>query len=388
MTMAHVERWGRRGAWAYLWRELRTEHDLADFDAAGRRAALVLALVWVVVAWWSYVLERRGPNPPHVLASAAADLVLLGAWTLAFVRRDRAGRHEKEAIAFLVGAAGVTLVALEGWVSPGLFIGVVGAMGMASRIGPLGPVLALLVAAGYLAVVSVQGGFNLFVVLFGTGSLLAAYLFPVVGRRDRQLLRERAATEERERLAREVHDVLAHTLTALAVQLEGARMVLEDRSADPRALAAVDRAQRLAAAGLEETHQAVAALRGDAPPGPESLPRLAREFERETGVPTRFEVEGEPVPLRADAALAVYRAAQEALTNVRKHADATEVTVRLRYAGGGAELVVCDRGRPKPSVAPGGYGLAGIHERAELLGGRFESGARPDGFEVRLWVPA
>jgi signal transduction histidine kinase len=165
-------------------------------------------------------------------------------------------------------------------------------------------------------------------------------------------------------------------------------MILEERPGDPAALAAVDRAQRRTVAGWEETRQAVAALRGDMPPGPESLATLVREFEQATGVPTRLEVEGEQVALRSDAAVAIYRAAQEALTNVRKHADAAEVTVRLSYDERGAQLTVSDRGRPKAALVSGGYGLTGLRERAKLLGGRLESGPVPNGFEVRLWVPA
>ncbi|HEX4216529.1 MAG TPA: ATP-binding protein [Candidatus Dormibacteraeota bacterium] len=166
-------------------------------------------------------------------------------------------------------------------------------------------------------------------------------------------------------------------------------MLMEERPGDPRALGAVDRAQRLARAGIEETAQAVAALRGESPPGPDSVPRLVRQFETETGVRSRFEIVGERVPVSPEAGVAIYRTAQEALTNIRRHADATEVTVRLVYgAERGIELTVSDLGRPKPSLASSGYGLTGIGERAALLGGRFESGSMPGGFQVRLWVPA
>lgn len=201
---------------------------------------------------------------------------------------------------------------------------------------------------------------------------------------------ERAALAERARIAREIHDVLAHTLSALAVQLEGTRMLVEQRPGDPAAVAAVERAHRLATEGLAEAKRAIGALRGDKLPGPEGLSRLVAEFSAATGTPGRFEVSGEPTPLRSEANLALFRTAQEALTNVRKHTAATSVEVRLRYEPEGAELLVEDAA---PAVVPNkgllmsGYGLLGMRERAELVGGTLEAGPLPTGFRVRLWLP-
>jgi signal transduction histidine kinase len=218
--------------------------------------------------------------------------------------------------------------------------------------------------------------------------------------RDAQIRAARLA--ERTHLAREIHDVLAHTLSALALQLEGARLLAEQRPGDPAVAAAIERAHALARGGLDETRRAVGALRGDTPPGPDLLPRLVEDFERDTGTPCHLLVEGHPRLLPPDAALALYRAAQEALTNVRKHVDADEVTVRLRYdtsgsagpgevdahvPGDGIQLVVEDRGRPRPTLGKGGYGLAGVRERAALLGGTLETGPTPGGFRMRLWLP-
>jgi signal transduction histidine kinase len=150
----------------------------------------------------------------------------------------------------------------------------------------------------------------------------------------------------------------------------------------------VERASHLAREGLDETRRAVGTLRGDALPGPDALPRLAADFERDLGIPCRLTVAGDPVDLSPEARLALYRTAQEALTNVRKHADASAVDIHLRYGTDGAELTVEDQGVPRPSrVQGGGYGLSGLRERAELVKGALESGPTPTGFRVRLWLP-
>jgi signal transduction histidine kinase len=201
---------------------------------------------------------------------------------------------------------------------------------------------------------------------------------------------ERAALAERTRIAREIHDVLAHTLSALAVQLEGTRMLIEQRPGDPAALAAVERAHRLASEGLAEARRAIGALRGDSLPGADGLRQLADDFSAATGTPTTFDVDGEPIPLTPESQLALYRTAQEALTNVRKHArSATSVRVQLCYTADGAELVVEDTapGGAPPERSPTGYGLLGMRERAELVGGRLDAAPSPAGFRVRLWLP-
>lgn len=209
----------------------------------------------------------------------------------------------------------------------------------------------------------------------------------VLAGRDAQI--HAATLDERTRIAREIHDILAHTLSALAVQLEGTRLLVEQRPGDPAAVAALERASGLARDGLEETKRAVGALRGDALPGPEALPRLAADFERDTGIPCRLTVEGVEGPVTPEARLSLYRTAQEALTNVRKHTLASSVAILLRYTADGAELTVQDEGpcRPTP-LAGSGHGLEGMRERAELARGRLEAGPTSTGFRVRLWLPA
>jgi signal transduction histidine kinase len=132
-------------------------------------------------------------------------------------------------------------------------------------------------------------------------------------------------------------------------------------------------------------------LRGDELPGPERLPALVATFEHDTAIQTSISVTGEERTLDSDARLTLYRTAQEALTNVRKHARADRVEVRLAYEPHGARLTVEDFGAVdvQPASPDGaGYGLTGMRERAELLGGTLAADRTQAGFRVELWVPA
>ena len=200
---------------------------------------------------------------------------------------------------------------------------------------------------------------------------------------------EALALNERAHLARELHDILAHSLAGLVVQLEGARLLTRRTGADGAVVAAVDRSHALAKGGLDEARRAIEAMRGGEMPGPDRLGALAEEFREQTGVPTDLALDGPPRKLPSEARLAVYRTAQEALTNVRRHALADRVDLRLRYAADGTWLTVEDHGRPaNGSAEPGlGYGLTGMRERAELLGGRLVAEPTADGFRVELFLP-
>ncbi|HWD69369.1 MAG TPA: histidine kinase [Solirubrobacteraceae bacterium] len=201
-----------------------------------------------------------------------------------------------------------------------------------------------------------------------------------------------AASAERGRIAREMHDVLAHSLSALALQLESTRLLARDRNVDAEVARALDQAHGLAASGLDDARRAIAAARGDELPGPERLEALAGAFGDQSGLPVAIEVHGDPRELAPDARLAVYRTAQEALTNVRRHAAAQRVLVSLDYLPDSTVLVVEDHapdGTPPP-VAPvaGGYGLTGMRERAKLLGGELNACPTSHGFRVELRLPA
>lgn len=233
-----------------------------------------------------------------------------------------------------------------------------------------------------------------FLVLFGVQQLRQEQyrsqqlLSALEASRGREL--EAAKVAERTRLARDIHDVLAHSLTALVVQLDSARMLLEREHTSGDALEAVQRARHLAQEGLDETRRAVGTLRGDRVPGAAMLSTLVADFERDSGICCDFSVGGQAVELPSRAQLALYRTAQEALTNARKHAPGNPVRMRLEYDPAGAELTVEDSGPPSPPSPPdgGGYGLEGMRERAELLGGSLEAGPNDHGFRVRLWLPA
>ncbi|WP_328470272.1 sensor histidine kinase [Streptomyces sp. NBC_00448] len=198
---------------------------------------------------------------------------------------------------------------------------------------------------------------------------------------------ETAALAERARIAREIHDVLAHSLSAQAVHLEATRLLVERGVEREVVLERVVAARRMAREGLAETRQALSALRGDMAPVEEFL----RELVASEGA--RLEVDGEPRQLPAEAGLAVRRVAQEAITNVRKHAPGAEVVLRLEYRPKEVELEFRDFGGRSPvdnslGVSGSGYGLRGMRERAELLGGALDAGPAEEGFVVRLRVPA
>ncbi|BCJ35273.1 two-component sensor histidine kinase [Actinocatenispora thailandica] len=213
---------------------------------------------------------------------------------------------------------------------------------------------------------------------------------------ERLLASERAAREateragvlaERQRLAREIHDILAHTLSAQVVQLEGTRMLLRHGADTDAVLARVEQAQRLARDGLDETRRALDSLRGRSRPLTETLPALAAD------AGAGYTSEGDARDLGPEASLAIVRTVQEALTNVRKHARGAATTVRLRYAPDATTVEVVDGGGGVPAAdelagTGGGYGLAGMRERAELLGGALTAGPLADGgFRVRLRIP-
>ncbi|MEU6665211.1 histidine kinase [Streptomyces sp. NPDC046727] len=195
---------------------------------------------------------------------------------------------------------------------------------------------------------------------------------------------ESAALAERARIAREIHDVLAHSLSAQLVHLEAARLLIENGADRERILERVVAARGMARDGLAETRHALSALRGELTPLEDYLSALVS-----TADGAEVTVTGERRPLPAEASQAVRRVAQEALTNVRKHAHGARVDVRLDYSDHEVTLNVRDSGGQPGELngSGGGYGLLGMRERAELLGGSLDAGPDEEGFVVTLKVP-
>jgi signal transduction histidine kinase len=198
--------------------------------------------------------------------------------------------------------------------------------------------------------------------------------------------------DERARIAREIHDVLAHSLGALGIQIQAAKAMLTDRADIDGAVGALSTAQRMAADGLAETRRAVHALRVDTLPLGEELAGVAETHQHRYRVPVIYETAGEPRTLPSDVSLALLRAGQEALVNAAKHAPGQPVTVRLDYADADVRLTVGNRldGTARHDISPGesgGYGLTGMRERLRLLNGTLQAGPRDGQWIVIADVP-
>lgn len=205
----------------------------------------------------------------------------------------------------------------------------------------------------------------------------------------REREKDLAVAEERVRLAREIHDGLGHHLTVLNVQLQAAAKLIER---DPqRAAATLTTSREVAQAALDEVRQSVAAMRRTPLDGralDEALRSLVQEFDRHSPLSASFEQLGAPMQLLPAASMTIYRAAQEGLTNAQKHASAEHVAVRLEWISDLVRLSVQDDGSQPSSSTGSGFGLAGLRERVEQLGGTFSAGTQPDGgFTLELALP-
>jgi len=197
---------------------------------------------------------------------------------------------------------------------------------------------------------------------------------------------ELATTKERNRIAREVHDGLGHTLTVATVQLEAARTQVGNATVGAR----LERVQQILREGLGELRRSVSMLRVS-PSSPQAFAKAIAELvegSSESGPPVRWVTEGAPRPLPGAVGFTLYRAAQEALTNARRHAGARTVTVHLVYTKEKVVLRVEDDGEGAGTLTLGN-GLAGLRERVALVGGTVAiDTARGEGMRVEVEVPA
>ena len=209
-----------------------------------------------------------------------------------------------------------------------------------------------------------------------------------------------AALAERTRIAGELHDVLAHSLSGLAIQLQGARKLAGREPVSAGLRTAIERSAELAKAGLADARQAVGALRGDRLPGLDQLGSLVADFRRDTGTDATLTVDGTSRPLPVEASLALFRGAQEALTNIARYAPGATTAVTVSYQADRTLVTVEDHVRPSAAGAAaepgpellagagGGHGLAAMRERAQRAGGTARAGPTADGWRVELEVPA
>ncbi len=201
-----------------------------------------------------------------------------------------------------------------------------------------------------------------------------------------------AVAEERARIARELHDVVGHSVSVMTVQAAGVRRLLKpEQEREREALEIVEQTGREA---LAEMRRLVGVLRRpeEAPalapqPSLEHLDKLVQQA-RESGLPVALRIEGDPVPLAAGLDLTAYRLVQEGLTNALKHARAEHAEVRVRYEDGHVELTVSDDGSGGGGGDSGGHGLVGMRERVLVYGGELEAGALPEGgYRLRARLP-
>lgn len=210
--------------------------------------------------------------------------------------------------------------------------------------------------------------------------------------RERDVSAREAVAGERARIARELHDLIAHHVSMIVVQAGAERRVLD--GADASTLEALESIEQIGRSALTEMRRLVGMLRADADdpltpqPGLDDVPRLVTQM-REAGLPVELRVDGEPRKLAVGVELSAYRIVQEALTNALKHAGEARATVHIHYGADSLELEIVDNGAGETvSSSRGGHGLVGMHERVALYGGRLDASRRAGGgFAVHALLP-
>ncbi|MER8186478.1 sensor histidine kinase [Kitasatospora sp. NPDC094015] len=372
--------------------------------APGRTTAWTGAVLYALTLGLLVGGGPRASDSVHALAALLATGLLVP-----LVRRA------PRAALVLTALGPALLVPATGGVGPGQFLAFLGmdvVLGVLVAVRPWRASVAV-VAPSVALQVGVVAGFS-----HGpdelTGSVVVAVLAMVTAASLGLLARERrehaaelrsravadAVTAERLRIARELHDMVAHSIGIVAIQAGVGSRVIETQPAEARAaLRAIEATSRETLAGLRRT---LVALRRAEPeggsaaepvplgpqPGLADLARLA-EVTAEAGVRVELRTVGEPGPLAADLELAAYRIVQEAVTNVVRHAGTDHCLVTVRHEEGQLVVEVLDDGRGTAAAGPGrGFGLTGMRERVDLLHGEFGAGPRPGGgFRVTARLP-
>ncbi|MEV5514844.1 histidine kinase [Streptomyces flaveolus] len=378
-----------------VWTRWPSKEALGREGVSGRRRLLTWAvrlLVFGMLLWGTFTRSPvRGWGA--VAAVAGALVTVCAAWAFT---RTTLGHRLWPSLALVTAMLGVAVVSQAADLRiPALVIWCGCAISALERL-PLAaalPVTAVALASyaafnddGWLSTAATMAGLALagYVLRLDAEARGNAQRLLAQERAARAAEAESAALAERARIAREIHDVLAHSLSAQLVHLEAARLLIERGADRQEILERVVAARGMARDGLSETRQALSALRGDLTPLEDFLAQLVS-----TADGAEVTVAGDRRPLPAEASQAVRRVAQEALTNVRRHAPGARVRVRLEYSTREVTLDVRDSGGSPgdPSSAGGGYGLLGMRERAELLGGSLRAGPGEEGFVVTLKVP-
>jgi len=366
-----------------------------------RTVDLAVAAVLTAVAQLEVWLGKGDPADPHRVVAAAVSLLATGAVALRRRWPFTIGVVVAWAFALQLAFAGdpQIIAASIGW-----FCALYGMTVWTSTRGfVLG--MALLVLSFGCTLAAPEGPAADSVVLFALVTVIVMLLVRrVVGDRDRRVQlaeRERdvaareAVVEERARIARELHDAIAHNVSTMVVQAGAERRLLNGSDGSTREV--LETIEQVGRGALTEMRRLVGMLRSEngdplAPqPGLGDLATLATQV-REAGLPVELFVEGERRELSVGIELSAYRIVQEALTNALKHAGDARATVRVRYRDDSLELEIADDGAggadAAAALASGGHGLVGMRERVALYGGRFDAGRSPSGgFRVRALLP-
>ncbi len=340
---------------------------------------IVCATVWL---WWTFVTSRLKVLTPDVFVLAGAGGALTGA----------SPSSAASACVFVAVVAAAVRVGFR----KSLPVVATGAIGVAvsSAVYHQSALGVVAYSLGFLA--ATLGAENLHQ---SQGRAEQAELLLAQTQRSHEEQLRAAKLEEQARIARETHDVLAHTLAGLTIQLEATTALIEQGADRTTLLERVRRAHELARDGLRETRRAVGALRGDPSVSVRAgIEALVADYDSAAKTPIGLELEGNLAGLDDQAGEAVIRVVQEALTNVRKHASGAtvSVTVNAGEPPDGDILVIVedtpDTAGPRReshalSASGGGYGLRGMRERAELLGGSLDAGPSDGGWRVELRVP-